>query len=159
MADDSSLSKSLPSFTALQWCQPCCKLPLTRIFNPLQRRRQQRHVISHPYTAGCPMCTFIKELEELDSSGNSSLGDNTAIESGTPTFVLSNFDTYEHWWHVLALTTERPKPHYAWFQHKGAPDASRSDRALALVTCTDSNTGDGVPNASIPRLRSHAEQS
>jgi Heterokaryon incompatibility protein (HET) len=138
------------------WCQPCKRIPLTQIFCPSRLQRQKRYKISHPNTPGCPMCLFVRQLEQLDSqSSDDQVGDNS---TGAFSLLLSTFDTTEPWWHVLGLTTSRPAPPFAWFQREGSAPASKSERPLVLVTYISTENVTSALDISVPRRRPEAEQ-
>ncbi len=140
------------------WCQPCRKIPLARIFRPARSTRQKRYTITHSFVASCPMCRFIRQLEVLDQSSVDDGREEISVSTGKSNLMLSTYDTHEPWWHVLGLTTSRPMPHFAWFQREGSANALRSEQPLVLVTMIHQDTTDSVIDVSVPRRRSESEQ-
>lgn len=104
------------------------------------------------------MCRFIRQLEVLDQMSVDGGNEDISISTGRQNLMLSTYDTHEPWWHVLALTTPRPMPHFAWFQREGSTNALRSEAPLVLVTLTNQDTADHSMEVSVPRLRSEAER-
>ena len=84
--------------------------------------------------------------------------EDISISTGRQNLMLSTYDTHEPWWDVLALTTARPVPHFAWFQREGSKNALRSEEPLVLVTLANQDTADHSMDVSVPRLRSEAER-
>ena len=140
------------------WCQACRKIYFNQIFHPSRRSRQKRYALSNPLVPSCPMCRFIRQLEELDHRSLDEEGDDAAVSTGLPSLTLSTFDTHEPWWHVLALTTTRPLPSFAWFQREGSANAFESEKPLVLVTCTEDEPADDMVDVSVPRRRPTIEQ-
>lgn len=138
------------------WCKPCRSIPLALIFRPTRLRRQKRYAINHASISKCPMCQFISRLMELSPDSPEGHRSGFSISTGKPNLMLSTFDTHEPWWHVLALSTSRPIPPFAWFQGEGSANAFKSDKPVVLVTCLSKD--DSVDRISIPRLRSEEEQ-